>query len=69
MNTETELKLKIIELENFIKNQQNKIQSLGNLMYQLTESMNLIIIRQLVLERAFYRIRCQNILLQSSFAK
>ncbi|KKF38404.1 hypothetical protein PU01_23780 [Hafnia alvei] len=69
MNTETELKLKIIELENFIKNQQNKIQSLGNLMYQLTESMNLIIIRQLVLERAFYRIRCQNIFLQSSFAK
>lgn len=63
------IELRVIELENQVKNLTIKNQQTENLMYQLTETMNLIIIRQLVLERAFYRIRCQNILLQSSFAK
>jgi len=63
------IELRVIELENQVKNLTIKNRQTENLMYQLTESMNLIIIRQLVLERAFYRIRCQNIFLQSSFAK
>lgn len=63
------IELRVIELENQVKNLTIKNRQTENLMYQLTETMNLIIIRQLVLERAFYRIRCQNILLQSSFAK
>lgn len=63
------IELRVIELENQVKNLTIKNRQTENLMYQLTETMNLIIITQLVLERAFYRIRCQNILLQSSFAK
>lgn len=63
------IELRVIELENQVKNLTIKNQQTENLMHQLTESMNLILIRQLVLERAFYRIRCQNIFLQSSFAK